>query len=140
MLSGEYRYVMDAKKRIFIPAKMREELGTSFMIVRDVRAPRLKIFSMEEWDKYTAPLERLDRELQEEVMRFFHRDGLQAEPDAQGRVVLTPSLVEYAQLEKDIIIVGCKSCAEIWSQEMYDAQRAAEDPEALRKKLLAFGL
>ena len=46
MLTGEYRHAIDTKKRLFIPAKHRDVLGTSFIIVRDLYDPCLKVYSM----------------------------------------------------------------------------------------------
>ena len=47
MLTGEYKHALDPKKRLFIPAKHREELGPSFIIVRDIRESCLKVHSLE---------------------------------------------------------------------------------------------
>ncbi len=140
MLTGEYRHSIDPKKRLFIPAKQREELGTSFMIVRDVRGPRLKIYSIEAWEKYLEPIQKLERKLAEDTMRFLHRDAVTAEPDAQGRVMLSPGLVQYANITKDAVIVGCGYYAEIWAAEAYDSSVENEDPGALCALLESLGL
>lgn len=140
MLTGEYRHSVDSKNRLFIPAKHREELGPSFMIVRDVRGPRLKIYSMEAWEAYLAPIRQQERKLAERTLRFLHRDAVTAEPDSQGRVLLTPALLSYAEIGKEAVIVGCADFAEIWSVEKYDAEMSAEDPEALRIELEKLGL
>ena len=73
-------------------------------------------------------------------MRFLHRDAVQAEPDAQGRVTLTAALVAYAGITKEAVVVGCGDYAEIWAAEAYDAAMAEEDPEALCAALEALGL
>ncbi len=140
MLTGEYRHSIDPKKRLFIPAKQREELGTSFMIVRDVRGHRLKIYSIEAWQNYLEPIQKLDRKLCEDTMRFLHRDAVTAEPDAQGRVMLSPGLVKYAGITKDAVIVGCGYYAEIWAAEAYESAVEEEDPGALSALLESLGL
>lgn len=140
MLTGEYKHSVDTKKRIFIPAKHREELGSSFIIARDVRAPRLKIFSLSGWEEYIAPIRQQDRRVAEQVLRFLHKDAITAEPDAQGRVVLSQSLLEYAQITKDAVIIGCADYAEIWASELYEAEMASEDIDELRNALEALGL
>ncbi len=131
MLTGEYRHSIDPKNRLFIPAKQREELGSSFMIVRDLRGPRLRIYSLEEWEAFIAPIRQQKRAVAEPTMRFLHRDAILAEPDSQGRVVLTPALVKYAEITKEVAIVGCGDFAEIWAAESYEAEMANEDPAAL---------
>lgn len=140
VLTGEYKHSIDAKKRLFIPAKQREELGPTFIIVRDIRGPRLKIYSNEGWEAYIAPIKQQERKLAEATLRFLHRDAVVAEPDAQGRVVLTPALLEYAGIEKEAVIIGCGEYAEIWSAQSYEASLAEEDAAALCASLEALGL
>ena len=79
MLTGEYRHSVDAKNRLFIPAKHREELGTSFVIVKDVRGPRLKVFSMQAWEAYLEPIKHQDRKIVDQLMRFLHSTAIYAE-------------------------------------------------------------
>lgn len=141
MLTGEYKHSVDAKNRLFIPAKHREELGTSFMIVKDVRGPRLKVFSMEAWEAYIAPIRAQDRQLSERTLRFLHRDAVTAEPDSQGRVLLTPKLLAYAGITKEAVIIGCADYCEIWSAERYSVEIEAEDDaDLLRAELEQLGL
>lgn len=140
MLTGEYRHTVDAKNRLFIPAKHREELGTSFVIVKDVRGPRLKVFSDKAWEAYLEPIRKLERKMAEQAMRFLLSTAVYAEPDSQGRVVLTPTLLEYAGIRKETVIVGCADYAEIWAADRYDAEMSAVDPDALRSALEALGL
>lgn len=140
MLTGEYRHSVDAKNRLFIPAKHREELGPTFMIVRDIRGPRLKIFSMAAWEAYIAPIKQQERRVAEEAMRFLNGTAVCAEPDAQGRVVLTPTLLRYAGITKEAVVVGCADYAEVWAAEAYDREMAEENADLLRAQLEALGL
>ena len=140
MLTGEFRHSLDAKNRIFMPAKLREELGETFMIARDIREKCLKVYSLEGWAAYTAPIKEQPRQLAEQVMRLLHRSAAQVTPDSQGRVLLPPMLVEYAEIEKNAVVVGCSDYAEIWAAETYDAAMSEEDPEALCAALEALGL
>ena len=119
MLTGEYRHSIDAKKRLFIPAKHREELGTTFMIVRDLRGQRLKVYSEKAWEAFVAPILQQERKLADATMRFLHRDAVQAEPDAQGRVIIPAFLREHAGLQKSVTIVGLNTIAEIWDEQTW---------------------
>ena len=140
MLTGEFRHSLDAKNRIFMPAKLREELGETFMIARDIREKCLKVYSLEGWVAYTAPIKEQPRQLAEQVMRLLHRTAAQVTPDSQGRVLLPPSLVEYAEIEKNAVVVGCSDYAEIWSEDHYTSMIESVDDEALRRALEACGL
>ena len=140
MLSGEFKHTLDPKKRLFIPAKHREELGESFMVARSIRDNCLKVYSMSEWDKYIEPILKMDRKDSEVILRTLHRNAAQVSPDAQGRIVLTQGLIEHAQIEKNAVIVGCGDYAEIWSESLYNISVEQEDQEAIRESLEACGL
>lgn len=140
MLSGEFRHNLDPKNRIFIPAKHREELGESFMIVRSIRENCLQVYSMEEWEKYIEPIKKMDRKDSERILRALHRNAVNVSADTQGRVILSPSLVEHAQITKGAVIVGCGTYAEIWSEEIYEKSLEEEDLEDIKSVLESFGL
>jgi MraZ protein len=140
MLTGEYKHGLDPKKRLFIPAKHREELGPSFVIVRDIRESCLKIHSLESWQAFVAPIKAMKRADSEKILRFLYRDAITAEPDSQGRVILNSTLIEHAKITKDAVVVGCGDYAEIWSAEEYDRIVGGEDTDELRAALEALGL
>jgi MraZ protein len=140
MLTGEYRHAIDPKKRLFIPAKHREVLGTSFIIVRDIRESCLKVYSEENWQAFIAPIKQMKRADSEKILRFLYRDAVTAEPDSQGRVVLNTTLIEHAKIIKDAVVVGCGDYSEIWSAEEYDRIVGDEDADELREALEAMGL
>ena len=140
MLSGEYTHTLDAKNRLFIPAKHREELGSVFVVVRSIRGNCLKVFSMTEWEKFVAPIKALPRKTSEDTLRFLNRNAAQVSPDSQGRILLPVGLVEHAQITKGAVVVGCGDYSEIWSEELYAKQIEEEDQEAIRIALEECGL
>ena len=140
MLSGEFNHAIDPKNRLFIPAKHREELGETFMVVRSIRENCIKVYSMEEWDNFLKPIMELPRKTSEATLRFLHRNATQVTPDSQGRILLSAGLVEHAQIIKNAVVVGCGSYAEIWSEENYLASVESEDIDALRAALEEAGL
>lgn len=140
MFTGEFEHSIDSKKRIFVPAKFREELGETFMVVRDIRGPILKMYSLEAWQEYLAPIKAQERKLAEKALRYLHRNAAQVSPDTQGRIVLTSSLLAYAEIEKEAMVVGCSDYCEIWSLENYRAEIESEDAEEIRDELERLGL
>ena len=140
MLSGEFKHGVDPKNRLFIPAKHREELGESFMIVRSIRENCLQVYSMEEWERYIEPIKRMDRKDSERILRTLHRNAVNVSADTQGRVILSQSLVEHAQITKGAVVVGCGTYAEIWSEEIYEKALEAEDLDDIKSVLESFGL
>ena len=139
MFGGEYRHGLDAKNRIFIPAKLREELGTTFVIAKDIREKCLKVYSLSEWEAYIEPLREQKRKLSEKIMRFLHSSMTKATPDSQGRVVLPAELVEHAQIEKETVIVGCGKYAEIWAENVYERMKEEIDLDELIEELEELG-
>ena len=140
MLGGEYRHILDAKNRIFIPAKLREELGATFVVAKDIREKCLKVYSLEGWESYIAPLREQKRKLSERIIRFLHSSLVQVTPDSQGRIVLPPELVAHAEMGKNTVIVGCCDYAEIWAEEKYEALKADEDLAEMLAELEELGL
>ncbi len=140
MLGGEYRHSLDAKNRIFIPAKLREELGEILVIAKDIREKCLKVYSLEGWKSYIKPLQDQKRRLSEKIVRILHSSMAQVEPDSQGRVVLPPELIRHAELEKNVVIIGCCDYAEIWSETIYAAMKEDEDLASILAELEELGL
>ncbi len=140
MLCGEFKHNIDAKKRFFIPAKMRDELGTSFVVVKSLREKCLKMYSLQGWESYLAPIREQNRNLAERALRFLNSSMMQAEPDSQGRIVLAQDLLSYAGIEKSAVVVGCGDYAEIWSEDSYSKLKEDEDVSEMVEELESFGL
>jgi len=140
MFTGEYEHNVDAKNRIFVPSRFREELGETFMVARDLRGARLKLFSLAGWQAYIAPIMEQERRVAEKALRYLHRNAMQVSPDSQGRILLSRELLDYAEIDKCAVIVGCSSYVEIWSQANWNAEIEGEDSAAISQELEKFGL
>ncbi len=132
MLFGTFSHTVDAKNRVFVPAKFREDLGDDFIIFRAPNEKKLLMMSMSEWDEYVAPFKELERDTAEKVFRFLVRDAVQTSPDSQGRVILSQGLLAYAGIEKAVAIVGCGTYAEIWPEAVFNA----EDEDNIKASLV----
>jgi MraZ protein len=140
MLGGEYRHGLDPKNRIFIPAKLRDELGTTFVVAKDLREKCLKLYSMEEWKNYIDPILEQARKLQSKVLRFLSSSMIEVTPDSHGRVVLPKGLIEHAEIDKNVVVVGCYNYAELWAEETYEKMKSEEDLDQMVAELEALGL
>ena len=140
MFTGEHYHTLDSKNRIAMPSKLREELGESFIIAPAIRDNCIKVYSMAEWEIFLKPILETPRKTSEATLRYLHRTAAQVTPDSQGRVLLTPGLLDKAQIKKDAVVVGCGSYIEIWSKENYEAAVSAEDLDAIIQDLEALGL
>jgi MraZ protein len=143
MLSGEFRHNIDPKNRLFIPAKHREELtlgNECFMVAKSIRENCLKVYSMSEWEEYISPIRKMERKDSERILRALHKDAAQVSPDSQGRIVLPPTLVQYAGIVKGAVIVGCGAYGEIWAEEAYEAMLEEDNLEGMKELLESYGL
>jgi len=121
MLSGEYRHNLDIKKRLIIPSKMRMDLGDKIVITRGLDGC-LFGYSEKNWDGImeklnTLPFTKRDAR---NFTRFLTSGATLLEFDKQGRVIIPNYLSNYANLNKEIVIVGVINRIEIWSKEKWD--------------------
>jgi len=136
---GQFTHSLDAKKRLFMPAKHREQLGETFIITRSTD-PCLKVYSMEQWNKYTEKLEALPSVDGRDIIRFVYSNAIEVQPDAQGRVLISAELLAYAGITKSAVIAGCGYYAEIWSEEIWNEHHNAENVDAIQKKMIDLAL
>ena len=116
---GKYKHALDAKGRLFVPSKLKEELGEAFYVTLGLDHC-LSVYTQAGWDgileKYNAlPIS------QQRKMRFLFANACRCEPDKQGRFLLPVELREYASLKQDVTFIGQGGHAEIWDSEKYDA-------------------
>ena len=121
MLMGEFHHNIDEKNRLVIPSKFRSELGEQFIITRGLDK-YLFIYSMNEWNKLVSKLNTLPftQKNARNFTRFFLSGAINAEFDRSGRVSITSPLIEYADINKECVIIGASDRLEIWSKESWD--------------------
>ena len=141
-MTGTYEHGIDAKGRLFIPAKLREELGVSFYLAMGVDAC-LAIYPQSTWDRFTEKFASLPMSQSFDCLFAYDSCGANAskcELDSQGRIVVPQKLRKYANLDKDVVIIGVNDRAEIWSAETWNAQEEEEmTPEKMSACMEALG-
>lgn len=115
MLIGEYHHNIDDKNRLIIPSKFREEIGDKAILTRGLDGC-LFIYSLSNWEKITNKLKALPFTKKDArvFMRFFLSSANVCEFDKQGRVNITSSLLDYANIKKECAIIGVNDRLEIW--------------------------
>lgn len=137
-MTGTYEHSIDAKGRLFIPAKLREELGVSFYLAMGVDAC-LAIYPQETWNRFTEKFASLPMSVSKN-MRTLFANAAKCELDSQGRIVVPQKLRKYADLDKDVVIIGVSDRAEIWAAETWKAQEEEEmTPEKMSACMEALG-
>lgn len=143
MLIGEYKHVVDAKGRITLPSKFREELGDRFILTKGLDNC-LFGYSLKEWAVLEEKLKKLPLTSKDAraFLRFFFAGACECEVDKQGRVLIPQNLREYANLQKEVFIIGVMTRIEIWSEENWQKEMAAESlsVEKLAQKMEELGI
>jgi MraZ protein len=134
-MTGTYRHVIDQKGRLFIPAKLRDELGDSFYVTKEVDNC-LVVYPQDVWTEIEEKIAALPRSKARSLQRMIFGSAEKCEPDSQGRIVIPLPLREYAGLEKDVAIIGLSNRAEIWDAEKWDAINEEYTAESKRRKVL----
>ncbi len=114
MLFGGYQHNIDKKGRVFIPAKLREELGSGFMICRGIYGKRcLCVYSAAEWDKLVEKIGTLPSTKSSAVKRFLYDGAFSVDFDSQGRILIPQTLRNYVGITKEVVVTGVGQRAEI---------------------------
>ena len=138
-MTGQYTHNIDAKGRLFIPAKLREELGQTFHVTVG-QDHCLAVFSDESWN---AKLEQLKAMSYSEIkkLRTVFANAADCEPDGQGRILIPAKLRQYAGLEKEVIINGSFDRVEIWNAQRWtEMENEAFSSVTLEAAMEAMGL
>ncbi|MBO4467777.1 MAG: division/cell wall cluster transcriptional repressor MraZ [Clostridia bacterium] len=132
MLYGGYQHNIDKKGRLAIPAKLREQLGESFMICRGIYGKRcLCVYSNENWNNLVSAIGSLPNAKASVVKRFLYDGAFEVSFDTQGRILIPASLREYADLDIEAHIIGMDTNLEIWNKDIWDEENAQYSPESV---------
>ncbi len=137
---GEFNHTLDAKNRVFMPAKFREQLGEAFYVTRKMNKNCLAVYSESEMEKISEMINRFPDSEVSEIKTFLFSKTVYVTPDANGRVVLIPSILSYAQIERNVVIVGVGNHVEIWSDTLWEREESERNLESIRSKLASIGL
>lgn len=140
---GEYQHVLDSKGRVIMPSKFREGLGERFVVTKGLDHC-LFVYPQDEWQEFerklrTLPLTSKDARA---FTRFFFAGATECELDKQGRILIPANLREYAELVKELVIIGVASRVEIWSKERWDEynDEANLDHQSIVEKMAELGI
>jgi len=140
---GKYAAKMDDKNRLFVPAKLREELGGDFFVTLGVNCGHrcLTIYKASDWQTLSENYDALPISQQGAATSLIFMNAVACEPDKQFRFSLSQFLLDYAGIQKEVMIVGRAGQAEIWDVAEFEAFEAENlTPEKLLASLEAIGL
>jgi MraZ protein len=128
MFQGEYKHGLDAKGRLILPVRIREGLGTKFILTKGLDGC-LFIFSPESWEAFSEKLKGLSTSSRDarRLVRYFIGSSVECEADKQGRFLIPPVLRDFAHIGKDVTVLGVTDRIELWSSELYEAYQTDND-------------
>ncbi len=125
MFLGSYNYTVDAKGRVAIPAKLRKyvtpEANNSFILTRGA-GKYIDVYPMDYWKELTAEkLDALNTFDPKDMLflRMFLEHAIEESLDGQSRLLLPKSLIQHAEIDKDVLILGAVKKIEIWNPAVY---------------------
>ncbi len=140
---GKYLAKMDDKNRLFVPAKLRQELGESFYVTLGVNCGRrcLTAYTAADWQTISDNYNTLPLSQRGAATSLIFMNATECTPDKQFRFMLTQNLLDYAGIDREVMIVGRAGQAEIWAADEFVAFEAENlTPEKLLASLEAVGL
>lgn len=138
-MEGIYEHTMDAKGRLFIPAKFRDELGDSFYV--NISSEEcLVAYTTEKWQDMKRRVDALPTLAQKKARPLF-ANAQKCELDSQGRILIPQFLRDHASLLKDVTIVGNNNTAEFWDKEKWQSIHKVETtPEYIKAMYEELGI
>lgn len=142
MFIGEYNHGLDTKNRIIIPAKFREELGKNFVLTKGLDGC-LYVYPKSQWEVLQKKLETLPltNKNARAFVRFFFSGAHELELDKQGRTLIPQNLLEYGQIQKEIVSIGVSNRIEIWSKEKWEEYNNSNiDYDSIAEQMSELGI
>jgi len=138
MISGEYNHNIDPKSRMFLPAKLRSELGETVILAKSVDKC-IAIYSVEAWKTFTEKLDALPNIEARNIKRFIYAFATETQIDSQGRVLIPQKLKGYAGIEKNVVVIGVGDHAEIWDEDTWNGEVNSENAEEIANMMIKLG-
>jgi len=121
MLIGEYKHIIDIKKRLAIPAKFRRELGKKVIITKGLENC-LFVYSEEKWEKVMNKLENMPtvQSGARSFARIMLAGAMEVGLDKLGRILIPEYLKKYAGLKRNVVICGLSNKLEVWDVQKWE--------------------
>jgi MraZ protein len=140
---GTYECKVDAKGRLMVPVALKKQMGDmalGFVLKRSVFQPCLELYSLEEWNKMMAKVNKLNRFVKKnnDFIRRFTAGVKVVEIDANGRLLIPKDLVVFAKIDKEIVLSSAVNIMEIWDKNLYEKaiENVTDDFAALAEEVM----
>lgn len=124
--TGHYRHSIDAKGRVIVPSRLRDELEDNTAVLMRWPDGCIALWSGTHWRNLEQSLidQRKSNPAGRTALRTLGAYTFQEKVDGQGRITIHSELREHAKVERDVVIVGAYDHAEIWSPAGWQQEQA----------------
>lgn len=144
MFRGQFTYSIDNKGRVSIPAKLRKHISPdandSFVMTRGLSSC-IDVYPMDEWLKIEDKLLQLNSFQSDDsrFLRMLSQYASEDKMDSQSRILIPQSLLEYAKIENEVLILGALRKIEIWNPKIFEdyLKSSPETYEEIAAKVMA---
>ena len=125
MFRGQFTYSIDTKGRISIPAKLRkhvsENAGETFVMTKGT-STCIDVYPLDEWQLIEERLLKLNPFNPDDAkfIRMFSQYASEDTMDSQSRILIPSPLIEYAKIDKEVLILGALKKIEVWNPKIYE--------------------
>ena len=134
MLIGEYQHNIDAKGRVAVPTKFRDDLGLRFYVTKGLDGC-LFVLQQSEWEKLEEKIRQMPISKARTIQRFFFSGAAEVQPDKQGRILIPQPLREHASLNKEVTFIGTANRVEIWDSAKWTSFNADITEESIEEAM-----
>lgn len=132
-MTGEFDCKIDSKGRIRLPSGLVRQFGegkSDFTVNRGFEK-HLIMYPREVWEQKANEINQLNiyNTQHRQVIRYFHRGATEVTIDSADRILLPKGLIEFAGIEKDLVLFAYRDQVEIWSKERYEVMISQEPDE-----------
>lgn len=141
MLYGQYEHTIDAKNRVFVPAKYKEALGDSFKLSNNGFNNCILVYSNDEWEKFVNKINEFPSLEIEDFIREVFSNTVDVQIDSQGRIVIPNFLKEKLKVNEDslvknLLILGVGNHLEIWTREGLATKKKGVDMSHIKDLMI----
>ena len=131
MFLGTFEHALDAKGRVILPAKFREQLEAGAFLAKGPDGC-LALYTPDEFERVVEDMTSKRGEAEINVIRAFAAGATEATPDRQGRITIPPALRGFADLDRDVVVNGALTKIEIWDAARWREIEARADATLTR--------
>ncbi len=144
MFRGQYTYSVDSKGRLSIPAKLRRQLSpeaNDTFVMTQGTANCIDVYPMDQWQQFEQKLIDLNPFNPQEAkfIRMILQHATEDNLDSQSRILIPPNLLQYAKIEKEVLVLGALKKIELWDPKTYREylEQSSETYEEIAAKVMA---